>query len=123
MFISKVLVSRARTKMGAYANSFFAGIRIGVGGMDDGAIASLVTIVSVGMLFFLVFTLPVTICFGKLTQLFVEDHGNLCGERACFVRTMDRFVGLVDMMIVEGGHRYAYRSARYHVSRHLKGAL
>lgn len=58
------MVSSARTKIIAYANSFFAGMRIDVGGIDDDAIASLVTIVSVGMLFFFVFTLPVVISLG-----------------------------------------------------------
>lgn len=69
VLLSKVLVSRARTKIIAYANSFFAGMSIGVGGMDDGAMASLVTIVSVGMLFFLVFTLPVVFVFWEIHAL------------------------------------------------------
>lgn len=56
-------------------------------------------------------------------RLFVNDYGDLRSKRAGLVRTMDRLIGLIYVVIMKSGNRYANRSARNDVGRDLEGAL
>ena len=103
--------------------TFFTNVEVNIKKVSSNTVTSLMAVISMNVLFFLIFALPIAVYFKGLARLFMRSRKGLYNRETYFIEAVSQFINLISVVVIRNNRQCTCQDTECRIDQRLGNTL